>query len=51
MLLFLSDQGPPPGMFELVLGNRPNGMPLWKRAGSDEWIFSTSGGEWMMGQD
>eukprot|EP00929_Paragymnodinium_shiwhaense_P090696 TRINITY_DN50847_c0_g2_i1.p1 TRINITY_DN50847_c0_g2~~TRINITY_DN50847_c0_g2_i1.p1 ORF type:complete len:1056 (-),score=459.90 TRINITY_DN50847_c0_g2_i1:257-3424(-) len=39
------------GVYRLRRGQKPNGMPLWKRDGTDDYIFCGMNGQWFVGDE
>eukprot|EP00929_Paragymnodinium_shiwhaense_P054756 TRINITY_DN27442_c0_g1_i1.p1 TRINITY_DN27442_c0_g1~~TRINITY_DN27442_c0_g1_i1.p1 ORF type:complete len:1756 (+),score=439.53 TRINITY_DN27442_c0_g1_i1:378-5270(+) len=39
------------GLYEKVPDQRPNGMPLWQRAGSTDYMYHGGTGRWTIGDD
>eukprot|EP00929_Paragymnodinium_shiwhaense_P087457 TRINITY_DN47631_c0_g1_i1.p1 TRINITY_DN47631_c0_g1~~TRINITY_DN47631_c0_g1_i1.p1 ORF type:complete len:387 (-),score=96.84 TRINITY_DN47631_c0_g1_i1:61-1221(-) len=39
------------GCYHLVPGRRPNGLPLWKHETSNDWIFCSNSGQWLIGDE
>eukprot|EP00929_Paragymnodinium_shiwhaense_P112262 TRINITY_DN80521_c0_g1_i1.p1 TRINITY_DN80521_c0_g1~~TRINITY_DN80521_c0_g1_i1.p1 ORF type:complete len:606 (-),score=152.26 TRINITY_DN80521_c0_g1_i1:12-1829(-) len=39
------------GVYRLVPGKMPNGMPLWQQQNGSSWLFSGMGGQWFFGDD
>mmetsp|Transcript_104698 Transcript_104698/g.337562 ORF Transcript_104698/g.337562 Transcript_104698/m.337562 type:complete len:476 (-) Transcript_104698:57-1484(-) len=37
------------GEYELVVGEKPNGQPLWAKKGGDRWLYCGSDGRWYIG--
>eukprot|EP00929_Paragymnodinium_shiwhaense_P058883 TRINITY_DN29496_c0_g2_i1.p1 TRINITY_DN29496_c0_g2~~TRINITY_DN29496_c0_g2_i1.p1 ORF type:complete len:1106 (-),score=291.54 TRINITY_DN29496_c0_g2_i1:789-4106(-) len=39
------------GIYEAVVGQMPNGCPLWKQLSGPHWLFSGLAGQWLVGSE